>query len=278
LPHCSSNDGTNSGARENVGANAVADANWVDDSSPAEGSHAAGPRRRYNRVMAKTILVCGYGPGISSAVARRFGREKYAVALVGRTAERLAAGVAALEKVGVVAKAFPCDLSDPDAVRKLVAGARATLGPIAILHWNAYGHGAGDLTTAKTSELRGVLDVGVHGLVAAVQESLPDLKREKGSVLVTGGGFAYYDSAIDAAAVQYGAMGLAVAKAAQHKLVGLLHHKLRGEGVYVGEVTVLGMVKGTAFDSGQATLEPDAIAEKFWDIQTRREDVWVKFA
>ncbi len=228
--------------------------------------------------MAKTILVCGYGPGISGAVARRFGREGYAVALVGRTAERLDAGVDALAKAGAVAKAFPGDLSDVDAVRKLVADARAALGPIAVVHWNAYGHGGGDLTTAKPGELRGVLDVSVHGLIAAVQEALPDLKSEKGSVLVTGGGFAYYEAAIDAMAVQYGAMGLAVGKAAQHKLVGLLHHKLRGEGVYVGEVTVLGIVKGSAFDRGQGSLEPDAIAEKFWDIQKRREDVWVKFA
>jgi NAD(P)-dependent dehydrogenase (short-subunit alcohol dehydrogenase family) len=228
--------------------------------------------------MAKTILVCGYGPGISSAVARRFGREGYAVALVGRTAERLASGVSALEKSGAVAKAFPCDLSDPDAVRKLVAGARATLGPIGVLHWNAYGQGAGDLTTAKTSELRGVLDVGVHSLVAAVQEALPDLKAQKGSVLVTGGGFAYYDAAVDTAAANFGAMGLAVAKAAQHKLVGVLHQKLRNEGVYVGEVTVVGLVKGTAWDRGNATVEPDSVADKFWDIQKRREDVWVKLA
>ena len=228
--------------------------------------------------MAKTILVCGYGPGISSAVARRFGREGYAVALVGRTAERLASGALALEKSGAVAKPFPCDLSDPDAVRKLVAGARATLGPIGVVHWNASGHGAGDLTTAKTSELRGVLDVGVHGLVAAVQEALPDLKAQKGSVLVTGGGFAYYDAAADAAAANYGAMGLAVAKAAQHKLVGVLHQKLRSEGVYVGEVTVVGLVKGTAWDRGNATVEPDAVAEKFWDIQKRREDVWANLA
>jgi NADP-dependent 3-hydroxy acid dehydrogenase YdfG len=228
--------------------------------------------------MAKTILVCGFGPGISSAVARRFGREGYAVGLVGRTADRLASGVASLDKTGTVAKAFLCDLGDPDAVRKLVAEARATLGPIGVLHWNAYGHGARDLTTATTSELRSVLDVGVHGLVAAVQEALPDLKAERGSVLVTGGGLSSYDAAMDTVAATYGAMGLAVAKAAQHKLVGVLHQKLRSDGVYVGEVTVMGIVKGTMWEGGKGTVEPDAVAEKFWDIQKRREDVWVKVA
>ena len=123
-----------------------------------------------------------------------------------------------------------------------------------------------------------MLDVGVHGLVAAVQEALPDLKAERGSVLVTGGGLSSYDAAMDTVAATYGAMGLAVAKAAQHKLVGVLHQKLRSDGVYVGEVTVMGIVKGTMWEGGKGTVEPDAVAEKFWDIQKRREDVWVKVA
>jgi len=38
-------------------------------------------------------MVCGYGPGISHATAERFGAEGFAVALVGRTAARLADGV-----------------------------------------------------------------------------------------------------------------------------------------------------------------------------------------
>jgi NAD(P)-dependent dehydrogenase (short-subunit alcohol dehydrogenase family) len=50
--------------------------------------------------MSKTIVICGYGPGISAAVAKRFGREKFQVALVARNAERLAAGVTALEAGG----------------------------------------------------------------------------------------------------------------------------------------------------------------------------------
>ncbi|MDB4932083.1 MAG: hypothetical protein JWM10_4567, partial [Myxococcaceae bacterium] len=32
--------------------------------------------------MKPTILVCGHGTGISDAVARRFGREGFAVAIV----------------------------------------------------------------------------------------------------------------------------------------------------------------------------------------------------
>ncbi|HEX3853793.1 MAG TPA: hypothetical protein VHW01_22675, partial [Polyangiaceae bacterium] len=152
-----------------------------------------------------------------------------------------------------------------------VADVRGSLGPVSVLHWNAYTGGAGDLKTTSMDELSMVLSVAVHGLVAAMQASLPDLKAQKGALLVTGGGFAFYDPNVDAAATQFGAAGLAIAKAAQHKTVGLLSKALQSDGVYVGEVVVTGLVKGTAFDSGNATLEPSAIAERFWQLYRARD-------
>jgi hypothetical protein len=46
----------------------------------------------------------------------------------------------------------------------------------------------------------------------------------------------------------------------------------------VGEVVVLGMVKGTAFDQGNATLEPSAIADKFWELHQKRAPTSVNFS
>jgi short-subunit dehydrogenase len=228
--------------------------------------------------MNRTIVVCGHGPGISDAVARRFGKEGFSVALVARSAERLKASAEALSAAGITAKAFPCNLADPQAVRSLIREVRTALGPVAVIHWNAYTGGAGDLTASPVEELNGPLGVSVLGLVASVQEALPDLKQEKGAVLVTGGGLAFYDPKVDAMAVSWNAMGLAVGKAAQHKTVGLLHQKLAGEGVYVGEVVVLAPVKGTPFDPGNATLETSAIAEKFWELHQGRKEASVTIA
>src|SRR5690606_33608823 len=205
----------------------------------------------YKPIMAMTIVIAGYGAGISDAVARRFGAEGFQVALVARNEERVQAGATRLAEAGSTARGFACDLGDTAAVGRLIEQVRASLGPITVLHWNAYAGLAGDLTTSTADELRTVLDVGVHGLVAALQAALPDLRaQDNPAVLVTGGGLAYYGPQIDAMAAKWGVMGLAVAKAAQHKLVGLLHHKLKSEGIYVGEVVVRGTVKGTAFDSG----------------------------
>ena len=35
--------------------------------------------------MAKTLVIVGYGPGVSAAMAERFGAEGFSVALVART-------------------------------------------------------------------------------------------------------------------------------------------------------------------------------------------------
>jgi len=225
--------------------------------------------------MAETIVICGYGVGISDAVARRFAKEGYRVAIVARNAERLNAAAQKLTAEKLDVKAFACDVGDVDAVKKLIANVQSSLGPIKVLHWNAYSGGAGDLKTAGADELRAVLNVTVHGLLAAVQAALPDLKAQQGALLVTGGGFAFYDPAVDAAATQWGAQGLAIGKAAQHKTVGLLSKSLQADGVYVGEVVVTGLVKGTAFDSGNATLEASTIAEKFWELYRARDIVSV---
>jgi NAD(P)-dependent dehydrogenase (short-subunit alcohol dehydrogenase family) len=229
--------------------------------------------------MAKSIMVCGYGPGISQAVAKKFGAEGFSVALVGRSADKLAAGVKALEASGVKAAAVTGDLGDPAAAREAVKKARAALGPITVLEWTAYNGGAGDLTTADTAAIRASLDAGITGFLAAVQEALPDLRKEKdAAILVTNGGLGYVDPKVDAGGVQWNAMGLSVVNAAKNKLVGLLSQKLAPDKIYVGQVMVLGAVKGTAFDSGQATIDPAAVAGKFWDLYQARGEIRAEIA
>jgi NAD(P)-dependent dehydrogenase (short-subunit alcohol dehydrogenase family) len=227
--------------------------------------------------MARTIMVCGYGPGISNAVAEKFGAEGFFVALVGRSADKLAAGVRALEAKGVKAAAVTGDFGDPVAAREAVKKARAALGPVTVLQWSAYDTGAGDLTTADAAAIRRTLDVGITGLLATVQEALPDLRKEKdAAVLITNGGLGYVDPKVDAVGVQWNAMGLSLVNAAKHKLVGLLSQKLAPDKIFVGQVMVLGSVKGAAFDDGHATIDPAAVAGKFWDLYKARGEIRVE--
>ena len=221
--------------------------------------------------MQQTILVCGYGPGISYAVANKFGTGGFQVALAARSADKLEKAQSDFQARGIKAAGFPADLADPDAAKDLVKRVSAQLGPVTALHWNAYANAAGDVMTADAAALRAMFDIAVTSLVSTVQAALADLKAAKGAVLVTNGGLGLFDPKIDAAAVQWNSMGLAIANAAKHKLIGLLTEKLRADGITVGEVVVLGLVKGTAWDTGNATIEARTVAEKFWEIYSKRE-------
>src|SRR5687768_478799 len=137
--------------------------------------------------MSKTILIAGFGPGISTGVAEKFGSQGYAVALVARSTERLNAGVQALEAKGIRAAGFTADLSETKALPALVQSVRDKLGPLGIVHWNAYAGGGGDLLTGDPAALRAPLDIATTSLVAVVQAALPDLRAAKGAVLVTNG-------------------------------------------------------------------------------------------
>ncbi len=228
--------------------------------------------------MAKTIVVVGYGPGVSNAVAETFGAQGFAVALVARNGERLAGGVEALKAKGVAAAAFPADAGDPDAIVAAIGDARKALGPIGAIHWNAYGGRiGGDLATAGPAEVRSIFDVAVVGLVAAVQASLADLKAAgDGAVLITNGAYGELNPMMDVFAVSQKNMGLAVANAAKHKLVGLLSERLKADGVYVGEVMIAGAVRGTGFDNGGPTIDPARIAGEFWRLHSQRDELYAR--
>lgn len=224
--------------------------------------------------MAKTIIVAGYGPGISAAVAEKFGAEGFQVALVGRSAEKLAAGVKALEAKGVRAASFAADLAEPAAIRSVVEKVRGAFGPVSVLEWTAYNNVAGDLLTATPDELRSLFDVSIVGLLIAVQAVLPDLKSEKGAVLVTNGYAGMVDPNVDGMITQWGIMGLGVSNAAKHKLVGVLAKKLEPDGVYVAEVMIAGTIKGTPFDRGNGpTIEAQTVAAKYWELYTGRREL-----
>jgi hypothetical protein len=67
--------------------------------------------------MTQTLIVCGYGPGISTSVAEKFGAEGFSIALVARNAEKLQNGVKALEAKGIKAAAITAVAAAPRAAR-----------------------------------------------------------------------------------------------------------------------------------------------------------------
>lgn len=223
--------------------------------------------------MSKTIMIVGYGPGTAKAVAEKFGKEGFSVALIGRNEERLTAGVSALKAQGIVAFAFPADAGDAASIRSAVKAVQSKVGPISVLDWIAYGGmDAGDLLEADSAALHSAFDVAVFGLLAAVDEALPDLRsNEDGTILVANGAFGDPSAAMDEAATQWKMQGLALSSGAKHKLVGLLAQRLKADHVYVGEVMVYATIKNTPGDDGKG-IDPRIIAEKHWETYRSRSE------
>lgn len=224
--------------------------------------------------MSKIIAIVGFGPGNSSAVAEKFAAEGFSLALVGRSEDRLRAGAAALQARGIDAAAFPADAADPASIQAAIRKIHSQLGPITVIHWNAVaGTEAGDLLNADPSALRAIFDSAVFGLLAAAREALPDLKSAgDGAILITNGGFGELSPEIDQYATTLNAAGVALSNAVKNKLAGLLAARLKGDGVYVGEVMVRGTIKGTPTESGNS-IEPARIAQKFWELYRSRGEV-----
>ena len=141
---------------------------------------------------------------------------------------------------------------------------------IGILHWNAFMDVEGDLLTAAPGALAASLNLRVVQYLAAVQTLLPRLAAERGAVLATSGVMALDDAAINALAGGYGI--LAVSVAAQHKANALLAPRLAAQGVYLGEVVVAGFVQHTpGAEQHPHALNPDDIAQSFWDLHSARQ-------
>ena len=99
---------------------------------------AAVPGRDGGQPLAGQVaIVTGGGRGLGRGVALRLAAAGACVAVAARSVEQIADTVARIEGSGGRASDFPADISDPGAVRDLVAAVEADLGPVDVLVNNA---------------------------------------------------------------------------------------------------------------------------------------------
>ena len=95
------------------------------------------PAAKPVRLTGKRILLTGASSGIGESAAEQFARHGATVVAVARRKDLLDAVVDRITGQGGAAMAIPCDLSDMDAVDKLVADVEQRLGGVDILVNNA---------------------------------------------------------------------------------------------------------------------------------------------
>lgn len=203
---------------------------------------------------APLIAIFGAGPGISHAVARRFGREGFKAVLVARNADKLRAEVESLAQQGISACSYSLDVADEAALLATVDRIEREQGEAAVVLYNAAAVHVIDIFEEDWRTIRQQMDVNVGGAFTLAKRLLPEfLRRKTGKLFFTGGGFALQPSP------QW--TSLSVGKAALRNLVQALAGRVAGAPVHVATLTVCGFVK-----EDDPRYNPDAIAEQFWRL------------
>ena len=134
---------------------------------------------------AKTAAVLGVGPGLGAAVARRFAREGFAVALMARREENVAGIREEIEAAGGTAIPVSTDATDPTSVAAAFDRVRTELGDPEVFVYNAGAFQMGgilDLTPEKFDEC---FKANCAGAFYAAQQVLPAMvEAGRGTVLL----------------------------------------------------------------------------------------------
>jgi NADP-dependent 3-hydroxy acid dehydrogenase YdfG len=237
--------------------------------------------------MSQVLAVFGAGSGLGIALARRFSKEGFRVALVARNADRLPNMVAELADEGVEAAAFPADLSDPAAALAAVNAIREQFGRIDVVSYQPLPGGTAFIpaTQLNRERLSHYVNLFLLSPVEIVNAVLPDmLERGTGGIIVTGG--------FTAADPQPHISGIGPAMAGIRNFIYSLHGEIADAGVYAGVATLAALIKNSeaynamtpeqlAEITGGATplrvLDPDELAGTYWQLYANRDQVEYRF-
>lgn len=203
-----------------------------------------------------TIAIIGAGPGVGRAVARRFGREGFAVALISRSQDKVDALAAELAGDGVTARGYAADVLDADALAAALAAAAADLGPVSVLQYSPLParHYLRPVTETPAADILEAVRFSVLGPVAAVNAVLPGMRQAgTGTLVFVNGGTSVRPRADYA--------GTSIGFAGESAYGQMLHDALEPEGIRVAQLVIPGAIPADESERG-----PDAVAERIWGL------------
>jgi NADP-dependent 3-hydroxy acid dehydrogenase YdfG len=176
-------------------------------------------------------VVIGVGPGNGAAFARRFDSDGYALALLARNEDAIRAMAGEL----IEARAFACDVGDPDAVTRTIETIRNELGIPTVIIYNAGSGVFGPLEDVTAADLESSWRVNTLGLFAVAKAVAPGMQaRGGGSLVVIGATASRRGTARSTAFAQ--------AKAAQRALAESLARHLWPKNIHVALIVIDGVV------------------------------------
>jgi short-subunit dehydrogenase len=214
-------------------------------------------------------LITGVGPGTGAALARRFSAGGYAVAMLARNAERLAA----LEREIAGARGYACDVTQEADLDAVIDAVRAQLGAPSVLVHNAVGGVFGNFLDIDPAALEQNFQVNTMALLHLARRLAPAMvEAGHGAIIASGNTSALRGKASFA--------GFAPTKAAQRILAEAMARQLGPQGVHVAYVVIdavidLAWTRRMYPDKlDEFFIKPAAIAEEIWHVAHQDRSAW----
>jgi NAD(P)-dependent dehydrogenase (short-subunit alcohol dehydrogenase family) len=209
-------------------------------------------------------LIVGAGSGLSAALARLFSREGLKVALAARNPGKLEALCA---ETG--ARAFACDATNAEDVKKLYADVERGIGDPDVVVYNASGRVRGPVADLEPAEVeRAIRTTAFGGFLVAQQAVRRMLPKNHGAVLFTGASASVKGYAQSAA--------FAMGKFALRGLAQSMARELSPQGIHVAHFVIDGGIAqpGRTGSGPDALLDPDAIAMNYLHVLRQPRSAW----
>ena len=181
--------------------------------------------------MKPVCALVGIGPGNGAALARRFDRDGYAVALLSRSTELSSQLARSLSQ----ARAIGCDAADAASVKRAFDEVRTSLGQPEVVVYNAGSGLFGGFADVSAQDFENAWRVNALGSFLVAKETLPAMEANgRGSFVFIGATASLRGTPRSTA--------FAPAKAAQRIFAQSLARQLGPKGVHISLIVVDGVV------------------------------------
>ncbi|MDX6740581.1 SDR family NAD(P)-dependent oxidoreductase [Actinocorallia sp. A-T 12471] len=217
-----------------------------------------------------TAVIVGAGSGLGYAMARRFGREGYRIALVSRDPGRHADVLRDLGALGVTAEAFAADVRDTEAMDRALDFVVERLGEIDLVYYGPAPHGISGEPIDK------ITGADIEETMALVRPAADVVRKVMPSMRERGTGVFLFTSAVTALVPVPELGALTVAAAASRNYAVTLNAALAPHGLYAGVLLIGGLIADSAIHRAtpsaapSSLLDPDRVADAAWDLAARR--------
>jgi short-subunit dehydrogenase len=201
--------------------------------------------------------IVGAGLGLGASLMRRFAREDYRVAILGRRSQILEAVLDTEPARRGNCRSFVADAARPKSLLDAFRAVTDWAGETDVLVYNAAVLKERLASKLTAGHMAADMAVNLGGALSAIGQVLPAMRRRgQGTILLTGGSLAFDPIPAWAA--------LGASKAALRNFSLALGQEVRADGVHVAMVQICGRIEPGGF------FDPDRIADTYWSLHQEK--------